>query len=187
MVKIALINASPRNENTSDIVEHIVTNFKKMANFEIINLRDIKIEFCISCGWCKNGKGHCVKDDDVDAALKKIVDSDAVIFISPVYMGNMTGQLKAFIDRSVCLRRAGFMLKDKVASSISIGATRNGGQELVIQQINAALYIHGMIIVGDDNHFGGTVHVPFEKDEFGKKTIEDTVKKVIDITQKIHK
>lgn len=182
---ISLINASPRNENCTKIVDHIISQFGDIAKFSIIDLKDIRIEYCISCGKCKNKQGHCFRNDDADKKLKEIINSDGSIFISPVYMGGMTGQLKSFFDRSVCLRRADFLLKDKIAAAIAVGGSRNGGQELVLTQIHAALHIHGMIIVGDNNHFGGTVHSPFENDEFGKNTVDATVKKVIDTINKV--
>ena len=67
----------------------------------------------------------------------------------------------------------------KIGAVIAHGASRNGGQEMTIQQIHSAMHVNGMIIVGDDNHFGGTVHSPFSEDEFGKKTVDGTVKKTI--------
>lgn len=79
---------------------------------------------------------------------------------SPVYMGSMSSQLKAFLDRSVVFRRNGFLFQDKPAAAIAVGGSRNGGQELTIQAIHAALLIHDMIIVGDGQpgaHFGGTL------------------------------
>ncbi len=36
-----------------------------------------------------------------------------------------------------------------------MGGSRNGGQELTIQAVHAAMMIHDMIIVGDGDHFGG--------------------------------
>jgi hypothetical protein len=47
------------------------------------------------------------------------------------------------------------------------------------------MHIHGMIVVGDNNHFGGIVVAPFEEDDVGKKTIEDMVEKVCGVLNRI--
>lgn len=183
--KILLINASPRMENSANIAEHITKKFKDKADFETLHLGKVKLNFCVACGWCKNKSGHCVKDDELDQHLKRIDTFEGVVIISPVYMGGMTGQAKTFIDRTVSLRRADFILKDKVGAAIAIGASRNGGQELVIQDIHAGMHINGMLVVGDNNHFGGTAHSPFNEDEFGQKTVNETIEKVIETILKL--
>jgi multimeric flavodoxin WrbA len=63
-----------------------------------------------------------------------------------------------FIDRSRPLR-IDFKLKDKVAGAISVGASRNGGQETTISAIHQFLLIQDAIVVGDGApkaHYGGT-------------------------------
>ena len=177
-MKIALINGSPREKNSSEVIEYITSNFKK-DYFEIFKLKDIKINYCIDCGACKNGLCMMHKDELNDALLK-IADCDGVIMISPVYFGGMTAQLKTLIDRTRPLRRNGFMLKNRIGAAIAIGGSRNGGQEMVINQMHQAMHINGMIVVGDNGHFGGCVHAPFSKDEIGKKTVFDTVQKMIE-------
>ena len=79
---------------------------------------------------------------------------------TPVYMGSMTSQGKAFLDRCVSLRRNGFLLRNKVGGVIAVGGVRNGGQSLTIQAVQAALLVQDMVIVSDGRptaHFGGTV------------------------------
>jgi multimeric flavodoxin WrbA len=178
--RIALINGSPRKANSSQIAEHIIEKFDSKASFDVLNLGEIKLNYCDACGWCKNKKGHCVKDDELDSFFKKIKQYSAIILISPVYMGGMTAQMKTFIDRTVSLRRNDFMLKNIVGAGIAVGASRNGGQELVLQDLHAGMHVGGMIVVGDNNHFGGTGHSPFPEDDFGHKTVDDTINKVIE-------
>lgn len=180
--KIALINGSPRKlGDSSKIIEHILKCFGDDADFEVINMGDHRIGYCVACYACKDGL--CVQNDKLNEINQRIVSCDGVVMISPVYFGLLTAQLKTLIDRSLPLRRNSFMLKNKVGAAIAVGGSRNGGQELVIQQIHAAMHIHGMIIVGDDNHFGGSVHNPFENDEFGTKTVNGTIKKMIETTK----
>ncbi len=70
----------------------------------------------------------------------------------------MSAQAKAFLDRSVALRRNGFLWADKPAGALAVGNSRHGGQELTVKGILAAFLIHGMVVVGDapeSCHFGG--------------------------------
>ncbi len=117
----------------------------------------------------------------------KLAEADAIIVSSPVYFGSLSAQLKALFDRTLSSRRDDFKLKDKIGAAIAIGRSRNGGQEFTIQTIHSWMHIHGMIVVGDNNHFGGTVVHPFKEDEVGKKTVDDTLEKVFGLLGKINK
>jgi len=107
--------------------------------------------------------------------------ADGIIVASPVYFGCMTAQLKALFDRTRVLRRQGFLLSGKVGGAIAVGGSRNGGQEKTLQAIHDWMHIQGMIVVGDNNHFGGIVQVPAESDEVGIQTVRDTVGKICDV------
>ena len=117
----------------------------------------------------------------------KLAQADAIIVSSPVYFGTISSQIKALFDRTLPLRRNNFQLKDKIGAAIAIGRSRNGGQEYTIQAIHAWMHIHGMIVVGDNNHFGGAIMAPFKEDEIGKQTVDDTIDKVCDLLNKIKK
>jgi multimeric flavodoxin WrbA len=83
-----------------------------------------------------------------------------IIFASPVYFGGVTGQMKSFIDRAVIFRRNGFLFADKVAGALTVGHSRNGGQELSTLDIVKAALIHGMVVVPDAAptcHFGANL------------------------------
>ena len=99
----------------------------------------------------------CSQKDDFQQLIAKLADPEVVgiILASPVYMGCMSSQAKAFIDRSVLFRRNGFLFRNKLGGAIAVGGSRNGGQELTIQAIHAGMMIHDMIIVGDGDHRAG--------------------------------
>jgi len=73
------------------------------ADTEFINLFDLSYMDCIGCWSCKlkNGKscGHCAMDDDLKPLLGRIEDSDVIVLGSPVYFGNLSGQMRSFTDR----------------------------------------------------------------------------------------
>ena len=128
----------------------------KTIDVELIDLAPLKFNGCIACDKCKKGV-LCSQEDDYQLLIPKLADPEVVgiIIATPVYMGCMSSQAKAFIDRTVLFRRNGFMFKKKLGGVITVGGSRNGGQELTIQAVHAAMMIHDMIIVGDGDHFGG--------------------------------
>jgi len=184
-MKAIIITGSPRKGKNSEKIADRCEELFTEENIDVtkIYLSEKKIGPCIHCDYCQNNYG-CSQKDDMNELYKVIESGDALIMITPVYMGDMTAQLKAFIDRSVSLRRNGFLLKGKIGAAISVGGSKNGGQELTLKQIHNSMLIHGMMIVGDNNHFGGTVHAPLEDDDFGKKTVDDTILSVIDVLKK---
>jgi len=158
---------------------------KRGLKTEIFSLAKNKIGPCIACNACKK-EYTCTQKDDMQKLIPLLEKAKAIIISSPVYFGSVSGQVKCLLDRTLQLRRNKFVLKDKIGAAIAIGGSRNGGQELTIQQTHAAMHINGMIVVGDNNHFGGTAVVPFESDETGKETVRATAEKICDLLEKIN-
>ncbi len=107
-MKFYLINGSPRKKrNTVQIIEKIGEGIKEtlgeIATIEKINIYDLNYTGCKSCFSCKRlgGKhyGECAIKDDLNELLPKLWDCDGIIFGSPIYFGNVTGELKSFIER----------------------------------------------------------------------------------------
>ncbi len=164
-MKLIGVSASPRkNQSTAFALEQCLDEVKLAANssgiaidIEMIDLAGLKIHGCISCDACKKGL-QCSQNDDFKQLIPKLADPEisGIIVASPVYMGCMSSQAKAFIDRSVLFRRNGFRFRNILGGALAVGGSRNGGQELTIQAIHAGMMIHDMIIIGDGDHFGGT-------------------------------
>lgn len=164
-MKIIGIAASPRKQKSTHFLletcfEELTktsTQLNAKIETELIDLAPMKINGCISCGKCKKGV-LCSQEDDFQELIPKLSDPNlkGIILATPVYMGCMTSQAKAFLDRSVLFRRNGFLFKNKLGGVITVGGSRNGGQELTIQAVHAAMMIHDMVLVGDGLHFGAT-------------------------------
>jgi multimeric flavodoxin WrbA len=164
-MKIIGISASARKKQSTYFlldqclqeVSSTAETLGKSLDVELIDLAPLQMNGCIACGKCKKAV-LCSQDDDFQPLIAKLADPEVVgiVVATPVYMGCMSGQAKAFIDRTVLFRRNGFMFKNKLGGAIAVGGSRNGGQELSIQAIHAGMMIHDMIIVGDGDHFGGT-------------------------------
>jgi multimeric flavodoxin WrbA len=60
----------------------------------------------------------------------------------------MSSLCKAFLDRWMAFRST-FALRNKVGGALAVGAARNGGQELTLQTVHAAMLCQDMIIVSE--------------------------------------
>ena len=180
MKLLGVSGSTLKGGNNEKMIDFVLGIAKKRGfKTDKLFLSEYKIAPCCACNKCKK-EDSCSQKDNMEKAREKLLEADAVIVSSPVYFGSVSAQLKALFDRTIRLRRNGFALKNKIGAAIAVGRTRNGGQELTLQAIHAFMHIHGMIVVGDNSHFGGTVQHPFEEDGFGKKTVEDTANKVCD-------
>jgi multimeric flavodoxin WrbA len=159
LVKVIGIVGSPRQEsNTEFLVKKALKSAEELgAQTELINLGSADIEPCIACEICKS-TGECSIYDDMREILFKLTNAQGLIIGSPVYFGNVSAQMKTFMDRTRPLR-GDFKLKDTVSGAITVGASRNGGQETTISSIHEFMLIHDAIVVGDGApmaHYGGT-------------------------------
>ncbi|MEI2722213.1 MAG: flavodoxin family protein [Verrucomicrobiota bacterium] len=88
--------------------------------------------------------------DDFDALLPKLKDPQlgGLIIGSPAYFRSLSSLCKAFIERCMPLREGAMLLADKPVGALAVAGGRNGGQELVVQQILTAMLSYGMVPVG---------------------------------------
>ena len=72
--------------------------------WEVVTLRDKKIAHCRGCFncWIKT-PGVCIINDDARETTKKMIQSDLVVYFSPVTFGGYSHILKAQMDRSISL------------------------------------------------------------------------------------
>jgi multimeric flavodoxin WrbA len=63
-------------------------------------LNTLNIKGCQACMGCKTKKDHCVVKDDLADVLDAVKDADVLVLATPVYFGDVTAQMKAFIDRT---------------------------------------------------------------------------------------
>ncbi len=106
-MKVIAINGSPRkNWNTATLLEKALEGAKtEGAETELIHLYDLEFKGCISCFACKvkGGKSlaRCSVKDELTPVLERLEDADAVILGSPIYLGNLTGEIRSFMERYI--------------------------------------------------------------------------------------
>ena len=81
------------------------------------------------------------------AAPADLANYDAIIFGTGTRFGNMTGQMRTFLDQTGPLWMSGALV-GKVGSVFSSSATQHGGQESTILTFHPTLLHQGMIVVG---------------------------------------
>lgn len=150
---------------------------------ELIELADLEIPAALAAGIpLKPGQ-----QDDFPPVAEKLADRSvrAVIVGTPVYFGSPSALCKAFLDRCIALRARGMALANRIGAAVAVGGVRNGGQELALQVVQAALLCQEMLVVGDGRptaHFGATVwndgHDDISRDEFGVTTLKNLGRRV---------
>ena len=124
MNKILILNGSPRKKGNTAILVEELTNILEESDDEvtIFQLNDLKINPCQGCFWCyKDFPLKCVQDDVMNTLYPTVLDSDIIVFASPVYWFNYSGQLKLFIDRLVALHvKGGHALDGKKFASVFV-------------------------------------------------------------------
>lgn len=104
-MKVIAINGSPRkNWNTATLLEKALDGAKSVgADVEMIHLYDLSFKGCTSCFACKRKgsqlNGKCAMKDDLTEVLDKIHNSDILLLGSPIYLGNVTGEMRSFYER----------------------------------------------------------------------------------------
>lgn len=108
------------------------------------------------------------------ATVQELPEYDAIIFGTGTRYGNMTAQMKNFIDQTGSLWSSGALV-GKVGSVFSSSATQHGGQESTILTFHPVLLHLGFIIVGLPYAFQGQMGVSevMGGTPYGASTIAD--------------
>jgi NAD(P)H dehydrogenase (quinone) len=93
-----------------------------------------------------------------DVTAGDLQSSDAVIVGSPVYFGNMSGEVKTFFDNWT-LKFGLFQdrkMRNKVGAAFATGASVSNGKEVTMLTIMAAMLINQMVVVSGGGGFGAS-------------------------------
>jgi multimeric flavodoxin WrbA len=88
---------------------------------EVVDITQLNIKYCIGCGICWK-RGKCTIKDDLQIVLDKIHEADGIIFSTPVYVNNMTAQLKTLLDRMTSPLHCQFLDGKYVSSIVTTGS-----------------------------------------------------------------
>lgn len=124
------------------------------ATGEQVFLPKLAIERCRQCednGWgiCRS-EGRCVIEDDFASIVDKIEAADAVAFANPVYFGDLSESLRAFLDRlrRTCMNESGkARVAGKKAVGICVAGGGGGGAPFCVFSLEKVLSICGFDVV----------------------------------------
>ena len=139
-----IVGSSNKNGNTEIAINHLSKRLEyNGAQITIVKLSEKKIYDCNNCGICK--KDVCPIEDDVSEILDIMLKSDIIIIGSPVYFGDISGKLKCLMDRSIQIKRKGFLFENKIGAAIAVGGV--WGHSRALETIIHQFAGHAMISV----------------------------------------
>ena len=101
-MKTVILFGSPRkNGNTIQLVQTMTDALKKKGHsVRMFYLNDLNIKPCQGCYTCVNN-GSCKINDDMKDIRKYILESDLIVYATPIYWFGPSAQLKLVMDRSI--------------------------------------------------------------------------------------
>ena len=144
-VKLAIVYYSSTGTITELAKELHDAGVKAGAEVRLLKVAELAPQAAIDSNpaWAAN---HAATAGIPEASPEDIEWADAVVFGTPTRFGNVSSQLKQFIDRTGKLWQAG-NFHNKPATSFTSAMNRHGGQESTILPLNNVLYHWGCIIV----------------------------------------
>ncbi len=186
------INGSPNKEENSALLLGKAMNAAAAegARTELFHVADVlqglTMPFCNTC--CNPCEGACTRDNNLGIAYNQLRKADGLIIASPVYFGTVSGQLKAFWDKSRVLRKERALV-NVVGAALAVGGSRFGGQETTLRAIHDIMLVQGMTVVGDGlfaadaGHQGVCAQRPAGEDEYAIKRAEITGRRVAEVAR----
>ena len=99
-MKILVLTGSPRKNGNSNTLATQFIRGAKEAGHEVIRFDAAagNVHPCIACNSC-GMDGPCAIRDDMGLVREKLLMTDMVVFVTPLYYFGMSAQLKAVVDR----------------------------------------------------------------------------------------
>lgn len=149
--KVLVISTSLRNHSNSEILADSFIEGAKAAGNDVekITLKDKSIAFCKGCLNCLTLHRCVIKDDAVEIA-EKMKTADVIVFATPIYYYEMSGQMKTLLDRANALYSADYAFRDIYFLS-SAAEDEEGVDERAVRGLE------GWIACYDKCHLSGKV------------------------------
>jgi len=169
------ICGSPRKQGTEYSVRYALDYASDKFGFdtEFWSVRNKKINFCIHCDYCIREKKGCVNKDDMEDLYIKLEEAKFLLFGTPIFQGNLSGQLKTVMDRCrAMVAKKPNVFKDKIGTALAVGGDRSGGQEIAIRSI-LDFYQQNHIISVSGGAFGANLGASLWSGDKGKEGVQN--------------
>ncbi|MDD6088685.1 MAG: flavodoxin family protein [Desulfovibrionaceae bacterium] len=110
---VLIVSSSLRGQSNSELMARELARGAEDSGHEVefITLRGKSIGFCTGCFAC--GRTHaCVLDDDANQIVERIAHADVLVFATPIYYYEVSGQLKTLLDRCTPLYEGEYRFRD---------------------------------------------------------------------------
>ena len=120
MSNVLVISTSLRAKSNSDILaERLIAGAKDAGHqVEQISLKDKTVGFCKGCLACQKTQ-KCVLKDDAAEMAEKIMQADTLVFATPIYYYEMSGQMKTLLDRMNPLYSSDYQFRNVYMLSVA--------------------------------------------------------------------
>ena len=120
MSNVLVISTSLRPHSNSDLLtERLITGAREAGHqVEHISLKGKEIRFCIGCLACQKTL-CCVQKDDAVWIAEKMKEADTLVFSTPIYYYEMSGQMKTLLDRMNPLYAADYRFRKVYLLSVA--------------------------------------------------------------------
>ena len=133
-LKVLGIAASPRAGGNSDVLLHAALGAaaESGAATSLVQLRNAHIAPCVECNNCQR-TGECCVQDDYQEIFLSLLETDHVIFSTPIFFMTVSAQAKLLIDRCQCLWSRKYVLhapvveppRDRRGLVIAVGGSKS--------------------------------------------------------------
>jgi multimeric flavodoxin WrbA len=96
---LGICGSARKKGNTATLLREALNATSRES--ELVFLSDLTVGFCTGCLSCVKNKGVCIKDDDMQGLLDKMIEARAIVLGSPNYYYDVSGLMKNMIDRSI--------------------------------------------------------------------------------------
>ncbi len=138
-MNILVIHGSPRKGNTYRVVQLVQGCLAAQSDiiFEEVWLKDIGLDFCVSCYRCfVEGEEYCPRAAVVSPLAEKMAAADGVIVASPCFSLHVPGHVKCFVDlMSYNFHRPGFFAN----KGLAVGTTAGQGAKTVCSYLKSTM------------------------------------------------
>ena len=108
------MNGSRTEDDTLNLLSEIIASEVERFDYQVdnIELRDKKIGSCTGCFGCwVRTPGICLIDDDGRKVTEKTIQSNLLVYLTPVTFGGYSSELKKAVDRMACSKLLPFLKK----------------------------------------------------------------------------
>lgn len=124
-MKIVGILGSPREGGNTEVLIDVALEEAQRngALVHKISLRNKTISPCQGCQKCAK-TGKCAVTDDMQEIYEKMLESDGILWATPVYFWSMSSQTKTVMDRTFALSFPKLQLANKIGGLIVVAGGR---------------------------------------------------------------